>query len=47
MFTPEELLLEGSGDYTVVAMSSQSDPGELLMSDDQIGRHHQPPQGHS
>ena len=38
--TPEELLLGPGGDYTVVTTSSQVAPGELLMSDDQIGQLH-------
>ena len=36
--TPEELLVGEAGDYTVVRTSSRVDPGELLMSDDQIGQ---------
>ena len=33
---PEEIVLNGPGDYSIVAISNQVSPGELLMSDDQL-----------
>ena len=35
---PEELLLYSDGSYTVVALSNQVPPGELLMTDDQLAQ---------
>ena len=35
---PEELLLDEDGEYTVLVRSNQAGPGELLMSDAQIGQ---------
>ena len=35
---PEEVLLYPDGSYTVVALSNQVPPGELLMTDDQLAR---------
>ena len=35
---PEEVLLHPSGSYTVLASSNQAEPGQLLMSDAQLGQ---------